>query len=60
MIEVLLALIPTFLIVVVSIILIDLYLLVRKLLKLKIKYYSEKINHIEPAVLGNLSSSDNS
>jgi hypothetical protein len=47
MIESVLLLIPTFLILIVSIFVIDLYILIRKVLKLKIKYYTEKLNTTE-------------
>ena len=47
MIESVLLLIPTFLILIVSIFVIDLYILIRKVLKLKIKYYNEKLNTTE-------------
>lgn len=39
--------VPALLILIISIILIDLYLLVRKTLVLKIKYYSDKVNRIK-------------
>ena len=55
MIEYVITLIPAFFILIISVILIDLYLLVRKSLKLKIKYYSEKVNRTKPEVLNKLS-----
>ncbi|MBG6060478.1 hypothetical protein IWX83_000241 [Flavobacterium sp. CG_9.1] len=39
--------VPALIISIISIILIDLYLLVRKILLLKIKYYSDLVNKIE-------------
>ncbi|SHL28595.1 hypothetical protein [Flavobacterium xanthum] len=58
MIEYVITLIPAFFILIISVILIDLYLLVRKTLKLKIKYYSEKVNKIETTEFQDLSTSN--
>jgi hypothetical protein len=43
---------------IISIILIDLYLLVRKTLVLKIKYYSDLVNRIKPKESENLEKHD--
>ena len=48
--------VPALLILIISIILIDLYLLVRKTLQLKIKYYSDLVNIIKPKESENLPS----
>ena len=47
--------VPALLILIISIILIDLYLLARKTLVLKIKYYSDLVNKIKPKESENLS-----
>ena len=54
MIENIVYFVPALLILIISIILIDLYLLVRKTLKLKIKYYSDLVNRIKPKESENL------
>lgn len=54
MIENIVYFVPALLILIISIILIDLYLLVRKTLVLKIKYYSDLVNRIKPKESENL------
>ncbi len=44
MLEIIISLVPLVLIIFVSIVLVDLYILVRKLILLKIKFYSKQLN----------------
>jgi len=46
--------VPALLILIILIMIIDLYLLIRKTLKLKIKYYSDLVNKIKPKESENL------